>query len=410
MGGVVPDTQKLTGHHVPKRAATENNVRLVVKNTGHDFQGRSTAPGALSIWVHHIKGTKVSEDPFKPKGCDGVEIEGPSINIKGGSQMTEIYSASDAMGYVPIGANGRSVAIGGFITGGGHSIISPTYGLAADHVLEMEIVSAQGELLTLNECQNTDLFWAIRGGGASTFGIVTEVTMTIFPTPSVASMDFYYVTSALYPQALDGIGYLMSQFPMLADEGISGYPLIVKDASLIPGLSVTGILGKLVKLNAASTDELLEPLQPIFEHMNATWPGAFAFEVTSSRMFDRFQPWYDENYDRSAVGFNHFLASRLMDRESMEKDTNKTGEAFGRFANGDQNTVFIVSGKGVHEAKPRGGGNAVVPAWRKAYVHASKYFRLSSFLHSSQSSTSSCPPLRGETLPFIAEFVLPHCA
>lgn len=56
-----------------------------------------------------------------------------------------------------------SVGYGGFATGAGHSGLGPTYGMAADHVLEMEVVSPGGEILTVNECQNQDLFWALRG-------------------------------------------------------------------------------------------------------------------------------------------------------------------------------------------------------------------------------------------------------
>lgn len=77
--------------------------------------------------------------------------------------MLETYQATAAVNQTVVGGNGRTVALGGFLTGAGHSILAPKHGLAADHVLEMEIVTPTGEILTLNECQNTDLFWAMRG-------------------------------------------------------------------------------------------------------------------------------------------------------------------------------------------------------------------------------------------------------
>ena len=57
----------------------------------------------------------------------------------------------------------ESVSYGGYLTGGGHSALSSTYGMAVDSVMKLEIVSPTGEFLTLNECQNQDLFWATRG-------------------------------------------------------------------------------------------------------------------------------------------------------------------------------------------------------------------------------------------------------
>lgn len=56
-----------------------------------------------------------------------------------------------------------SVGLGGWLTGGGHSPVGALYGLGVDNVLEMQIVTPTGDLVTANECQNPDLFWAFRG-------------------------------------------------------------------------------------------------------------------------------------------------------------------------------------------------------------------------------------------------------
>lgn len=63
-----------------------------------------------------------------------------------------------------------------FKKGGGHSVLSPVYGLGVDRVLQYKIVTPDGQLRTANECQNSDLFWALRGGGGGTFGVVLEAT------------------------------------------------------------------------------------------------------------------------------------------------------------------------------------------------------------------------------------------
>ncbi len=77
--------------------------------------------------------------------------------------MGELNAVANASGLTIISGGQEGVGYGGYATGAGHSALGPTYGMAADNILEMRIVSPSGEFLTVNECQNQDLFWAIRG-------------------------------------------------------------------------------------------------------------------------------------------------------------------------------------------------------------------------------------------------------
>jgi hypothetical protein len=77
--------------------------------------------------------------------------------------MRDIYAKAAQYGRIVVAGMDPNVGIGGYITGGGHSPISAQYGLAADQVLEMEIVTPDGEVVTANEATNIDLFWAMRG-------------------------------------------------------------------------------------------------------------------------------------------------------------------------------------------------------------------------------------------------------
>lgn len=77
--------------------------------------------------------------------------------------MGEVNLAASQADLYVLSGGSATVSYGGYLTGGGHSALSATYGMAADSVLELEIVSPSGEFLTLNECQNQDLFWATRG-------------------------------------------------------------------------------------------------------------------------------------------------------------------------------------------------------------------------------------------------------
>jgi FAD/FMN-containing dehydrogenase len=72
---------------------------------------------------------------------------------------------------------------GGWSTGAGHAMLSAEYGLGVDNVLEFKVVTADGNLHVANEVSNTDLYWALRGGGPSTFGVVVEATFKVRKTP-----------------------------------------------------------------------------------------------------------------------------------------------------------------------------------------------------------------------------------
>ena len=110
--------------------------------------------------MHHIRGLQYHES-FQPHGSR--LLYDNAMTIAAGHQMHEIYAATSQHGRVIVGGMDPNVGIGGYITGGGHSPLSAQYGLAADQVLEMQIVTPKGELVTANEVSNNDLFWAMRG-------------------------------------------------------------------------------------------------------------------------------------------------------------------------------------------------------------------------------------------------------
>jgi FAD/FMN-containing dehydrogenase len=120
-----------------------------------------TAPNSLSIWVHNMNGITF-QDKYTPQGCKR-PIESAAITFAAGTEMGELNQAANSKNLTILSGGQESVGYGGYATGAGHAALSPTYGLAADNILEMEIVSPGGDILTINECQNQDLFWAMRG-------------------------------------------------------------------------------------------------------------------------------------------------------------------------------------------------------------------------------------------------------
>ena len=85
------------------------------------------------------------------------------MKIAAGLQWRDLYSIAAQNNITVIGGAAGTVGVGGWTLGGGHGPLSSKYGLGADQVLELEVVTADGELRIVNEKSEPDLFWALRG-------------------------------------------------------------------------------------------------------------------------------------------------------------------------------------------------------------------------------------------------------
>lgn len=99
---------------------------------------------------------------FQMQNCTA-PIEGSFVTAGSGTQLGKIYREATDRGLMIVGGASMTVSIGGYLLGGGHSLLSPLLGMGADQIVQIEAVTADGKSITANECQNTDLFWAMRG-------------------------------------------------------------------------------------------------------------------------------------------------------------------------------------------------------------------------------------------------------
>jgi hypothetical protein len=119
---------------------------------------------------------------------------------------------------------------------GGHSPFGSTYGMGADVALEYKVVIPSGELVVANAQTNPDLFWALRGGGGSTYGIVTEATVKAFPSPVVyGSIMTINATNWQKPDDdyWEMVAQLHRELDQLAQKGVSGYYYVYPATTLI---------------------------------------------------------------------------------------------------------------------------------------------------------------------------------
>ena len=163
--------------------AREHRLRLVVKGGGHSYQGTSQAPDSLLLWTRSMNAV-VLHDAFIPQGCGGKLRPEPAVSIEAGAMWIDAYQAvtTQAGRYVQ-GGGCTTVGVAGLVQSGGFGSFSKNFGCAAAGLLEAEVVTADGAARIVNECQHADLFYALKGGGGGSFGIVTRLVLRTRPLP-----------------------------------------------------------------------------------------------------------------------------------------------------------------------------------------------------------------------------------
>jgi FAD/FMN-containing dehydrogenase len=163
--------------------ARDNNLRLVVKGRGHSYLGASNAPDSLMIWTRHMTDIQM-HSAFVPQGCQGRIAPQAAVTMGAGTHWMQAYQAVTTQGgrYVQ-GGGCTTVGVAGLIQGGGFGSFSKRYGTAAASLLEAEVVTADGKIQIANACLNPDLFWALKGGGGGTFGVVSKLTVRTHDLP-----------------------------------------------------------------------------------------------------------------------------------------------------------------------------------------------------------------------------------
>jgi FAD/FMN-containing dehydrogenase len=163
--------------------ARERRLRLAVKGGGHSYQGTSNAPDSLLIWTRAMNQVTV-QDAFVPAGCAGKVSPAPAVTAGAGAMWIDLYDAvTTRAGRYVQGGGCTTVGVAGLVQSGGFGSFSKGFGSAAAGLLEAEIVTADGRVRNVNACTEPELFWAIKGGGGGSFGVVTRVTLRTHELP-----------------------------------------------------------------------------------------------------------------------------------------------------------------------------------------------------------------------------------
>ncbi|KAI4625019.1 Zinc finger E-box-binding homeobox 1 [Alternaria ethzedia] len=329
--------------------AASKNIRLVIRNTGHDYLGRSTGAGSLAVWTHHLK--EITHVPT----FMGSEYNGPAFKIGAGVQGFELMAASRDKGLVVVGGECPTVGIaGGYTQGGGHSAISTSFGLAADNVLNWEVVTASGKLVNANMKENADLYWALNGGGGSTYGVVVGMTVKAHKEAVFggASLSFF-TTDNDQDVFYDAIQAFHEELPAMVDAGAMVVHYFTSSFFMISPLNA-------YNKTKAEVKAMLAPFVARLDSKGVKYTAEYS-------EFDTYYEHYDKYFGplplgNIQVGIAQY-GTRLIPR-SVVGNISETWKAVV-----EKGVTWIGVGTDV-KAFGSEKTTSVHPAWRKAIVHA----------------------------------------
>ena len=205
------------------RFARRQGLAVATRGGAHCFGGRSSTDGLL-----------VDVTPMH-----SVEISGDAVTVGGGARLGEVYgSLLEQALTIPAGSC-PSVGIAGLALGGGLGIIGRKYGLTSDHLVSVQIVVADGRVLQCDDHHDDDLFWALRGGGPGSFGVVTALTFRTIPAPAATNLQLTWPFS----EAAAVIDAWQSWAPLAPEELAAS--LVIGDSAQVdepPSVEVFGVM------------------------------------------------------------------------------------------------------------------------------------------------------------------------
>mmetsp|Transcript_22342 Transcript_22342/g.34713 ORF Transcript_22342/g.34713 Transcript_22342/m.34713 type:complete len:442 (-) Transcript_22342:103-1428(-) len=191
--------------------ANKHNLAVCVAGTGHDYLNRHNCERGLFIRMALMKNiTWDLDDERNPQG--GSVTSGP------GNVFEELQASAAPFGRYIASGWCSTVGIVGWSIGGGHGPFAPSVGLGVDNILEIEIMTAATEIVTANSTHNTDIFWALKGGGGSTWGVILSITVKGHLNPPYGFTDIkYYWTGTMCEHGPNSVNFLNTLVPYYLD-------------------------------------------------------------------------------------------------------------------------------------------------------------------------------------------------
>lgn len=317
--------------------------------------GKSTGYGALALWTHHLK------DISPVLRYDSASYRGPALRVAAGVQVSEVYDYLEKQQLTAIGGECPSVGIaGGYIFAGGHSPSTSSLGLAADGILELEGILANGSSFTASPSMNHDLYWFLSGSGAGgTVAYVKSVTFRIFKDFSVS-----------------GVIFTMPYQGILTDDEF--WTLIDTWHTLTPNITAAGAYAYAYyqkgyfqiwpifapNLSQSKTVALIQPFIQKVDALKKIYP-ALAYNLTSYN-YPSFNTAYKALFPPIGSGTLQW-SSRLIPQHIIEFQPQTLSDTFRQIFNDGAIMVEAIMNPNLRVSKPVA-PNSVLPAWRTSII------------------------------------------
>ncbi|GLA44967.1 CAZyme family AA7 [Aspergillus niger] len=364
--------------------ASQRNIRVVVKSTGHDLNGRSTGAYSLSIWTHNFK--RIHHNPTWH--LPGTNKTADVLICGGGNNWGTVYTtAVTQFNRTVVGGEDATVGLGGLIQNGGHGLLSSHYGLASDNVYQVTVVTPEGHILTANDAQNQDLFWAIRGAGGGQFGVVTEFILQTHPIPDnvVTGGLTFYASSKSNASGLaswTAFAETAAQIPDLMDSGITGTIMAAtgESASTYTGLDEV-LPGPAVIISLIAYNSTVQAMNATLHNLSTQLTNHTTQINTTLTPPTSYSYWsyIKPNFLASqSAGASSLFTSRLLGKSELsslpQPDLIHYLQQISASQSGDGTLLIfgLQGGRGTANVPEQRRGS-VLPSWRSAYAHVMAY-------------------------------------
>jgi FAD/FMN-containing dehydrogenase len=187
------------------RFTVSGGIPVRARSGGHSYAGYSTVSNGVVLDLRRLNSIRVDK-------------RAGTATVGAGAQLIDIYSRLAKAGATLPAGSCPSVGVSGVTLGGGFGLAGRRFGLTADNLIAVQIVTADGQLRTVNARSDRGLLWALKGGGGGNFGIVTEFTFKVHPLPASAA---YFNVTWPWSSADEAIAAWQSWAPHTTDRATS---------------------------------------------------------------------------------------------------------------------------------------------------------------------------------------------
>ncbi len=203
------------------RFTVARGMSVRARSGGHSYAGYSTISNGVVLDLRQLNSVTVDR-------------HAGTAAIGAGVQLIDVYAGLAKAGATLPAGSCPSVGVSGVTLGGGFGLAGRRFGLTTDNLIAVQIVTADGQLRTVNEQSDPDLLWALKGGGGGNFGVVTEFTFKIYPMPRSAA---YFDVTWPWSSADEAIAAWQSWAPHATDTVTS---ILHLNSGSTPSISANG--------------------------------------------------------------------------------------------------------------------------------------------------------------------------